>query len=197
MDYIHYKPSEDVHLVEDTDDEMDMEATGSHEMIVDLDVMTQHELANITKAVNGISQEMKTASLCRSSKYKKYGQGQIERFIRIKQEEGMSVPKAAALCGIPRSTAYELINKFNAGNGTVLPGKNLKKPSMRPKKLFTQHSAFLIELYNQNPSTAIEEARTKLCEAFPGLEVSTSGLYKHIREKCALSLRQTTKRIAE
>ncbi|KAI8375703.1 hypothetical protein EDC96DRAFT_496248, partial [Choanephora cucurbitarum] len=140
MDYIHYKPSEDIHLAEDTDDEMDVETTSieyaNHEMIVNLDVMTQNELVKMTEAVDSTSQDTKTVSLCRSNKYKKYGQDQIERFIRIKQEEGMSVPKAAALCGIPRSTAYELINKFNAGNGTVLPGKNLKKGSLRPKKLF-------------------------------------------------------------
>lgn len=43
----------------------------------------------------------------------------------------------------------------------------------------------------------LEEARIRLCEEFPGLEISTSGLYKHIREKCALSLKQATKYTAE
>lgn len=34
-------------------------------------------------------------------------------------------------------------------------------------------------------------------EAFPGHEVSISGPYKHIREKCALSLKQATKNTVE
>ncbi|KAI7889623.1 uncharacterized protein EV154DRAFT_552894 [Mucor mucedo] len=38
---------------------------------------------------------------------------------------------------------------------------------------------------------------SNLCEAFPGLEISISGLYKHIREKCALSLKQASKYTAE
>ncbi|KAI9468235.1 MAG: hypothetical protein EXX96DRAFT_459498, partial [Benjaminiella poitrasii] len=34
-------------------------------------------------------------------------------------------------------------------------------------------------------------------EAFPGLEISIGGLYKHNREKCALSLKPATKCTAE
>lgn len=51
----------------------------------------------------------------------------MEQFIRAKQEEGLSVPKAAGLCGIPRSTSYELLNEFKASNGAVLPGNNPRK----------------------------------------------------------------------
>ncbi|KAI9469859.1 MAG: hypothetical protein EXX96DRAFT_456899, partial [Benjaminiella poitrasii] len=36
-----------------------------------------------------------------------------------------------------------------------------------------------------------------LFEAFPGLEISINGLYKYIREKCALSLKQAIKYTAE
>ncbi|KAG1466968.1 hypothetical protein G6F46_000357 [Rhizopus delemar] len=58
------------------------------------------------------------------------------------------------------------------------------------KQLFPKHSAFLIKLFDNNPSMVLEEA-------FPGLEVSISGSYKHIREKCALSLKQATKNTVE
>ncbi|CEP09825.1 hypothetical protein, partial, partial [Parasitella parasitica] len=53
--------------------------------------------------------------------YQKYGQNQIERFIRVIQEEGLTVPKAAEQCGIPPSSAYKLLNEFNASDGSVLP----------------------------------------------------------------------------
>ncbi|KAL0096849.1 hypothetical protein J3Q64DRAFT_1629961 [Phycomyces blakesleeanus] len=53
------------------------------------------------------------------------------------QEEGLSVPKTAEGAGIPRSTAYELINELNAGDGTVLSGNNSRKTNDKGKKLFS------------------------------------------------------------
>ncbi|KAI7859110.1 hypothetical protein BDC45DRAFT_564594 [Circinella umbellata] len=43
-------------------------------------------------------------------------EAEIERMI---EAEGLSIPKAAAQCGIPRSIAYELINEFNSIDGAV------------------------------------------------------------------------------
>lgn len=51
----------------------------------------------------------------------------------------------------------------------------------------------MIELFDVNPSTVLEEARQNLCEHCNGLEISIPGLYKHIREKCSISLKQATK----
>ena len=79
-------------------------------------------------------------------RYKKYRQDQIERFIYLKQE-GLSIPKAAMQCGIPRSTAYEVINEFNSTDGTVLPGNNLRKSQNKAKKLYPIYSEFLIHLF--------------------------------------------------
>lgn len=90
-----------------------------------------------------------------------------------------------------------MLNEFNASDGSVLPGNISKKLEREPKKLFSQHSAFLIELFDNNPSIVLEEARLKLYEHFEGLEISISGLYKHIREKCFISLKQATKYTAE
>ncbi|ORE00990.1 hypothetical protein BCV72DRAFT_258995 [Rhizopus microsporus var. microsporus] len=55
--------------------------------------------------------------------------------------------------------------------------------------LFPQHSAFLIGLFDVNSSTVLGEARQKLCEHFNDLEISIRGFYKHIREKCSISLK--------
>ncbi|KAI8049114.1 uncharacterized protein B0P05DRAFT_448761, partial [Gilbertella persicaria] len=82
------------------------------------------------------------------------------------QEEGLTAPKAAEQCGIPRSSAYKLLDGFNAGDGSVLPGNIPKALKQGPKKQFPQHSAFLIELLGNNPSIVLAEAKLKLCEHF-------------------------------
>lgn len=201
MDFINYQPSDGAYAYEDSADEMDFENTaieyGNIEMIVDFDETKKTENVEMTEVIASITDEIQIVSIQTKKRYKKYGQDQIGRFIKIKQEEGQSIPKAAALCGIPRSTAYELINEFNASNGTILPGNNPRKCQNRAKKLFPDHSEFLIQLFDRNPSTVLEEARIQLCEAFPGLNISITALYKHIREKCALSLKQASKYTAE
>ncbi|PHZ17892.1 uncharacterized protein RHIMIDRAFT_288684 [Rhizopus microsporus ATCC 52813] len=118
-----------------------------------------------------------------------FQEDQIERFIRIVQEEGLTAPKAAEQCDIPRISACKLLGEFNAGNGSVLPGSVPRKIRQEPKMLFPQHSAFLIGLFDVNSSTVLGEARQKLCEHFNDLEISIRGFYKHIREKCSISLK--------
>jgi hypothetical protein len=103
------------------------------------------------------------------------------------------VPKAVELCGIPRSTGYVLLNEFNAGDGTVLPDNTPKERKTRPEKLFPEHSAFLIKLFDDNPSIVLEQVREELCNNFEGLTIALSSLYSYITEKCAISLKQATK----
>ncbi|KAG2213333.1 hypothetical protein INT45_013200 [Circinella minor] len=90
-----------------------------------------------------------------------------------------------------KSTAYELINEFNSSDGTVLPGNNPRKSQNKAKKLFPVHSEFLIQLFDQNPSIVLEQARIQL------LTWVVQAGSAHIREKCALSLKQATKYTAE
>ncbi|CEP10623.1 hypothetical protein [Parasitella parasitica] len=170
---------------------------GGIEMIIDFEEVKETENVEMVEAIASITEEFQAVSIKNTKRYKKYGQDQIERFIHLKQEDGWTIPKAAALCGIPRSTAYELINEYNASDGTVLPGNNPRKSQNRAKQLFSDHFEFLIKLFDSNPSIVLEEARFKLCEAFPGLEISITALYKHIVEKCALSLKQASKYTAE
>ncbi|KAI7901149.1 uncharacterized protein BX663DRAFT_412883, partial [Cokeromyces recurvatus] len=83
-------------------------------------------------------------------KYKKYGADQIERFIKMLQEEGLSVPKTAAVCNIPHSGAYRLLDEFNSGDGHVLPSTTVKPKTVKPEKLFQEHTEFLIVLFDKN-----------------------------------------------
>lgn len=47
------------------------------------------------------------------------------------QQEGLSVPKVARKCMIPRSDGYVLLKEFNLDNWDVLPGKSMKKKSQQ------------------------------------------------------------------
>jgi transposase len=204
MDFIHYNPSEEPLLAYDeSSDEMDFNAVaieyGEVQMLVDFDMVpvSEHQETEMKEVMDSLVKDFQEAAITVPKKYKKYGQDQIERLIRLLQEEGLTVPKAAEQCGIPRSSAYKLLDEFNAGNGYVLPGSAPKKLNKEPKKLFPQYSAFLIDLFDANPSIVLEEAKQRLCKNFIGLEISIAGLYKHIREKCSISLKQATKYTVE
>lgn len=43
------------------------------------------------------------------------------------QQEGLSVPKVARKCMVPRGDGYGLLKEFNLDNWDVLPGKSMKK----------------------------------------------------------------------
>lgn len=119
------------------------------------------------EAVDDLAEEMELLTMKKSQKYKKYGQVRIERFLHVKQEQGLSLPKAAELCGIPRSTAHELINGFNASDGSVLPGNNPRRTNNKSKKLFSKHSAFLIDLFDKNPSTVLGRSKSQTLWSIP------------------------------
>jgi hypothetical protein len=64
---------------------------------------------------------------------------------------------------IPRSIAYRSFNEFNAGDGTVLPGSAPKGGNRgTPQNFFPKRSAFLIKLFDSNPSSTLELAREEL-----------------------------------
>lgn len=194
MDSIHYNPAENPLLAYDeSSDEMDFDSTieyGQIEMLVEFDPVPGPETQPVAmeEAVDDLVEEFKEVVITTRKKYKKYGEEQITRFISLVQETGLTVPKAAEQCGILRSTSYKLLDEFNTGSGTVLPESVKKQLKREPKKLFPEHSAFLIKLFDDNPSIVLAEAKQKLCEHFEGLEISIPGLYKHIREKCAISV---------
>ncbi|KAI7897714.1 uncharacterized protein BX663DRAFT_584322 [Cokeromyces recurvatus] len=94
------------------------------------------------------------------------------------QEEGSSVPKAAAVCDIPRSSAYRLLDEFNTGDGHVLVGTTVKPKTIKPKKLFQEHTEFLIALFDKNPSIVLEEAKSQLLSNFP--EIDEAGFHSQM-----------------
>lgn len=201
MDYIKYNPETEPLLRAQYEMEVD-----SYELDFDtLNNLVHFESLNqqviepqpMEDLVEEITVDMSKVKLS-TRKYKKYGTDQIESFIKVLQEEGLSVPKAAAVCGIPRSSAYRLLDEFNSGDGHVLPGTTVKPKAVKSKKLFQEHTEFLIVLFDKNPSAVLEEARSQLLSNFPEIsDIAISSLYTHIREKCFLSLKQASKYTAE
>lgn len=102
MDFIHYQPSLDDYMSEESDEGTKVIALefGNIETILDFNAMQQCEEVQMTDAVEEITKEIQIMSLNQTKAYKKYGQDQIEIFIRIRQEQGLSFPKAAALCAM-------------------------------------------------------------------------------------------------
>lgn len=97
-------------------------------------------------------------------KYKKYGEDQIARFISLRQEEDLGVKEAAEQFSLPHSSAYNVHKKLNTGSASILPGAVKKDLKCEPKKLYPEHTAFLIKIFDENPSLAFIEAKQQLCE---------------------------------
>jgi transposase len=189
MDFVNYIPDENESSYE-TDDENDY---GGVQMLVDYDsAPTENKVTRMQGVVDDLVIGMGSVQIAEPKKYKKYGSEQIKRFFAL-LKQGNSIPVAAKTSGIPRSTAYELFNKFNNSSGTVLPGTIKKTKEAIPKKLFPQHTAFLIKLIDDNPSSTLGLLSEELKKNFEGLEVSLPGLYQHLKEKCHMSLKQTSK----
>lgn len=106
---------------------------------------------------------------------------------------------AAKRCMIPCSTAYRFFNEFNAGDGTVLSGGSLKKKANRgtAKKIFPEHTRFLVPYFDEHPSSNLEMARGALIGHFEGFTISFPALWKHLTEQCFFSLKQASKYNAE
>ncbi|RCH94312.1 hypothetical protein CU097_010970 [Rhizopus azygosporus] len=116
-----------------------------------------------------------------------------------KNKKKVSVPVAAKRCMIPCSTAYRFFNEFNAGDGTVLSGGSLKKKANRgtAKKIFPEHTRFLVPYFDEHPSSNLEMARGALIGHFEGFTISFPALWKHLTEQCFFSLKQASKYNAE
>ncbi|KAI9484248.1 MAG: hypothetical protein EXX96DRAFT_171141 [Benjaminiella poitrasii] len=139
MDFIHYNPATESLLAdESSSDEMDLEdiaiQNGDLEMIIDFDRATEANVIEMGDAVYSLTVQLEEVFLDDTKqRYKKYGHDQIKRMIDLIQEEGLSIPKAAKACGIPRSSAYGLVNEYNNSKASIIPASLPKKRGPRQK----------------------------------------------------------------
>ena len=110
MDYISYKPPLETYIFQNEGEEtveMEMEDVafqyGNLNTLLEYESVTEVQQKDMTKEIDSITRDIQTVSIVDDSKkIKKHGLDQIRRFIQIMQEEGLSVPKTAAQCMIPR-----------------------------------------------------------------------------------------------
>ncbi|KAG0741488.1 hypothetical protein G6F16_010632 [Rhizopus arrhizus] len=204
-DFINYVPDTTIEEIDDesSSDEMDLEYAAKEygEVIMLADAFTttidDNDTINneiIMKDSLATVSEKKAPSI----KYKKYGKDQVKRFFELMTEEGYTVPKAAETAGIPRSTAYELKKVWNDSDGSVYPKGCVKRESKKNPdklkgntKLEDKHAFFLIELIDKNPSITVMEAKEDLFSKFSDLLITASGVNKHMKGKCGLSLKES------
>ncbi|CAO3626740.1 unnamed protein product [Cunninghamella echinulata] len=137
-----------------------------------------------------LAESMKATSIREfTGKYKRYGERQIIKLIKGCEEEDLSICTSAIAAGVPPSSANILVKRYNKASNGILPTLFDKKP-WNSKKLFPEHTEFLVSYFDENPSATIEQAKNELFEKFKGLEISISGLQKHIKTKYALTLKQ-------
>ncbi|KAI9468236.1 MAG: hypothetical protein EXX96DRAFT_109548 [Benjaminiella poitrasii] len=135
MDFIHYKSEDEYYSEDESGNEADEEMAMDYGYVLNLTDMDdcqsvpevvveeQDDLVTKESSIEEITAELSSISIIDVKKKNKYGPEQIRLFIELIQEEGLTVPKAAAKCLIPRSTGYLLLKEFSKGNGEVFPGK--------------------------------------------------------------------------
>lgn len=196
MDCINYKPNKSVsNFYEDTYNINTNENDSTRNLVELVGCKGTDEEMNLLiddNYENELVESMKTANIQEyRGKYKKYGEEQIAKLIKG-CEDGLSIRKSAIESGVPPSSANILVKRYNKASNGILPTLSDKKPRSSIK-LFPEHTAFLIDYFDDNPSATIEQAKNELCEKFKDFNISKSGLQKHIKDNCALTLNQTEK----
>ncbi|CEP18425.1 hypothetical protein [Parasitella parasitica] len=113
--FIHYNPSKEPLLADDeSTDEMDFDDLAIHyaevQMLINMDTIPIPECqsSEMEEIMEDLVETFQEVIIRSPAKYKTHGQNRIERFIRMIQEEGLTVPKVAEQCGLSRSSAYKL-----------------------------------------------------------------------------------------
>ncbi|ORX57657.1 hypothetical protein DM01DRAFT_1284262, partial [Hesseltinella vesiculosa] len=129
----------------------------------------------------------------------KYTPKEVGQLIALWKNDGLKIIEAARIARIGDSAAYSFIRQYKK-NGDILPGyKRVSevKKNMKNQKLNEEHSQFLEDYVEQNPTCIIRDATAALCNAFRGLTIHESTVYRHITEKLSISLTRTQPRVAD
>ncbi|KAI8095124.1 uncharacterized protein B0P05DRAFT_524806 [Gilbertella persicaria] len=137
----------------------------------------------------GTSKSTRKTTNKRNCEYKKYDDHQISEYINL-ITEGMSVKEAAKKLNITINTAYRYRKMWNTGG--VTPVRNKRGPAEGAmSKLKEEHTKFIINyIDNEKKDGALIHIRDALRREFPDLEVSSSALHRHMKAKCAISLKR-------
>ncbi len=124
----------------------------------------------------------------RRSKYTKYTAKDKEEVFNLVHNHLYSARGAASHLGIPPSTVKGwLKNEKLDDNPYIDDGVGSRG---RPVKLTPEHDQFLKKIIDKDPTVTLKGMQDALSKAFEGLTISKSGLSKHLKVTCGISLKR-------
>ncbi len=130
----------------------------------------------------------------RRRNYRKYTAKDEEDVFNLVHNQLYSARGAASRLGLPPSTVKGWLKKErddeNAAFDDKLGSRVVGRPKGRPFKLTPEHDEFLKQIIEKDPTVTLKEMQDKLMKAFEGLTISKSGLSKHLKATCGMSLKR-------
>ncbi|KAG2201210.1 hypothetical protein INT47_013021 [Mucor saturninus] len=122
---------------------------------MDTVIITDPKSTEMKEVMDSLIETFQKVTVAPPQKYKKYGQDQIERFIRLIQEEELTVPKSAEQCGYSSQQCVQAFKQVQCW-------------------MWISTVSIFDRLIDTNPSITLEEAKQNLSEHFDGLQVPLS-----------------------
>ncbi|CAN3354855.1 Tc1/mariner-like transposase, DDE-like motif [Diutina catenulata] len=131
-----------------------------------------------------------TINECRISRgrYVQPSPQQWDFFMYLMVDKGFSVNKAAKMCSIPKTTAYNWYNRFQT-QGVVASKKRGPKT-----KLTDEHMEYLNDVFKENCTTTLSTC-VELLRARFGVEVCTTTIHRHIVERLNMTCKTVSKEV--
>ncbi|KAI8884054.1 hypothetical protein K501DRAFT_183117 [Backusella circina FSU 941] len=170
--------------------------------IADDDSLSEEEEECLSNTTTDISMEEIELGLVYDPKLvwvpTKYKPNQVTQFISLMQNINMKIKSAAKEAGIAASAAYKFNRQWASNNQRILPGY-VPISEVRPKqnnlKISKDHSQFLEEYIEKNPTCIIKDATEELFKAFDDMKINESAVYRHVRNKLSFTLTRTQPRV--
>lgn len=129
--------------------------------------------------------------------YRSYTPQQIQALLDLAIFSGLSARKAGILTGIVVRTAQHYVRQCRLKEDPGwLPGMKMSFLGGNNRKLKEEHTAFLMDFFDNNPSAVLWEARDALYVNFPALSIDISSLRRHLVKHCSLTLTRLNKLLA-
>ena len=144
------------------------------------------------------SEKKKTVSHKERGYYRDYTVEQIQELIDLTIFSSLSARKAVFITDIVVCTAHNYISQYKLPNDPRwLPGQKMCYYRGNNCKLKEEHTKFLLEFFDNNPSAVLWEACTALYDEFLTLSIDLSNVHHHLINYCSLTLKKLNKLLAK
>ncbi|KAI9471055.1 MAG: hypothetical protein EXX96DRAFT_458153, partial [Benjaminiella poitrasii] len=128
--------------------------------------------------------------------YKRYKKEDIDNFLSLVNDEGMSVCKAARKLKVPLSTACNWCKKSSKDLGRVVQPTEVKNKRCRGRAptLTGVHRSFLTALIGSDVNITLNKMMDRLVCEFKHLKVSRTSLYNFATNKCKITFKKSYSR---